>query len=134
MRITARSTLRLVCLAGVGALVLATGALAGAPGEISSSEALALQKTGAPLVFVDVRTPEEFAAGHVPGAINVPRDQLPQRLAEFDAAQDTVVLYCERGPRALAAAATLKSAGFTKVRHLTGDMSGWRSAGLPVEK
>jgi rhodanese-related sulfurtransferase len=44
------------------------------------------------------------------------------------------VVYCERGPRALAAADRLLDAGFTQVRHLTGDMAGWRDAGLPIEK
>jgi rhodanese-related sulfurtransferase len=134
MRPAARSSLRLACLALIGAIALTGEVRAGEPGEISRGDALALQEAGDDLVFVDVRTPEEFASGHVPGAVNIPRDQLPRRFGELEAARDRLVVYCERGPRAIAAAATLLAAGFTNVRHLAGDMSGWRAAGLPIEK
>ena len=87
-------------------------------------------RSDAPLVL-DVRSPEEFASGHVPGARNVAYDEVATRLAELGPARE-VVVYCERGPRAAKAAAVLASAGF-EVRHLTGDMSGWREQGLPVE-
>lgn len=98
--------------------------------EISQQEVLAFEgRADAPLVL-DVRSPEEFASGHVPGARNVAYDQVEARLAELGPPRE-VVVYCERGPRAAKAAATLGAAGFT-VRHLTGDMSGWREAGLPV--
>ena len=130
----ARSRVCLACLALIGALAFVSHARAAAPGEISASEALALEKAGDALFFIDVRTPEEFASGHVPGAVNIPRDQLPAHFGEFATARDRLVVYCERGPRALAAAATLQDAGFSEVRHLSGDMAGWRAAGLPIEK
>ena len=117
-----------------GDVALAADAEADAASEISRQEALALQESGEGLLFVDVRTPEEYDSGHVPGAVNIPRDQLPSRFAELESARDRLVVYCERGPRAVAAAATLVSEGFTNVRHLTGDMAGWRAAGLPIEK
>jgi phage shock protein E len=131
---TTRSVSRLACLALIGALALATAANAGDPSEISRSDALAMQKAGDDVLFIDVRTPTEYAAGYVPGAVNISRNQLPQHFAELKAKYETIVVYCERGPRALAAAATLMSAGFEDVRHLSGDMSGWRAAGLPVAK
>jgi rhodanese-related sulfurtransferase len=118
-------------LALIGAIPFAADAGAG---EISSREALALRESGEAPLFVDVRTPEEYQSGHVPGAINIPRNQLNVRLAELEHARDRLVVYCERGPRAAAAMATLASAGFTGVRHLAGDMAGWRAAGLPIEK
>jgi rhodanese-related sulfurtransferase len=105
-------------------------AAAAAGGEISNQQANAQR---ADLVFLDVRTPEEFASGHVPGAVNIPVKQLPSRLAELDKS-DRLVVYCERGPRAMAAVETLLGQGYTDVSHMTGDMSGWRSAGLPIEK
>ena len=111
----------------IGALSLAADAGAGAAGEISSREALALIEAGNSPRFVDVRTPKEYASGHVPGAINIPRDQLASRLAWLEDARDRLVVYCERGPRATAAVATLVNAGFTGVRHLKGDMAGWRA-------
>ena len=134
MRTESRWNCLIALLALIGAVSLAADAGAGAAVDISSQEALALQKSGEGLLFVDVRTPEEYASGHVPGAVNIPKDQLPSRLSELESARDRVVVYCERGPRAQAAAATLTQAGFTGVRHLTGDMAGWRAAGLPIEK
>ncbi len=124
-------SLLMACVALIPAITSAADARAG---EISNREALALIESGKSPRFVDVRTPQEFASGHVPGAINIPRDQLASRLAELEDARDRLVVYCERGPRAAAAAATLANAGFTGVRHLKGDMSGWRAAGFPIER
>jgi rhodanese-related sulfurtransferase len=101
--------------------------------EVPASELLAsIRESSAPLIL-DVRSPEEFARGHVPGAKNIGIDQLAQRLAEISEHLDEeVVVYCERGPRAERASALLAGAGFTAVRRLEGDMSGWRAAGLPT--
>jgi rhodanese-related sulfurtransferase len=101
--------------------------------EISAQEALSQQQAGEGQVFLDVRTPEEFASGRVPGAVNIPVKQLPSRLAELDK-NDRLVVYCERGPRSAVAVDTLVEAGYTNVSHLMGDMAGWRAAGLPIEK
>jgi len=102
--------------------------------EIPASELLAgIDAKAAPLIL-DVRTPEEFARGHVPGARNIAIDELSQRVGEIaDHRADEVVVYCERGPRAERASHLLADAGFSSVRHLEGDMSGWRAAGLPTD-
>jgi rhodanese-related sulfurtransferase len=136
MSLTSRPRVRIAALALIAALavVCRAGGAAAEPSEISAREAWALAQAGNAPFFIDVRTPQEFAAGHVPGAVNIPRDQIPEHRAELAAAQDRLVVYCERGPRALAAAATLESEGFKQVRHLSGDMAGWRAAGLPIEK
>lgn len=85
-------------------------------------------------LILDVRTPEEFAAGHVEGAVNIPHDQIAARLPEIERyAQAPVVVYCRSGRRAGLAAEVLGEAGFTNLHHLTGDMEGWIAAGLPVE-
>lgn len=77
---------------------------------------------------------EEYANGHVPGAVNVPYDELASRLGESDGSrQGEIVVYCERGGCADRAARTLESAGFTSIRYLAGDMSAWRAAELPTE-
>jgi rhodanese-related sulfurtransferase len=112
------------------ALAVALGCTAGAePEQIAPQDLLA--RSDAPLVL-DVRSAEEFASGHVPGARNVAYDQVAERVAELGAPGE-VVVYCERGPRASKAAAVLSDAGFS-VKHLAGDMSGWREAGLPIER
>ena len=71
-------------------------------------------------VVLDVRTPDEFAGGHVPSATNIPVDQVTQRLAEVDklvGADKTkpVVVYCAAGSRAAKAKVQLEAAGYTQV-------------------
>lgn len=90
----------------------------GAP--VSSAEAHQLVEQGATLV--DVRTPEEFAAGHLDGARNLPLDALTARMAELPRDR-AVVVYCRSGARSARAAAVLRSAGHD-VRDL-GPMSAW---------
>ncbi len=104
-------------------------------GDVTREELKAQLEGPAPPLVLDVRTPEEYAAGHVPGAVNLPHDQAAARLEELRPYRDrTIVLYCKSGRRAGIAADTLAQAGFGPLRHLAGDMPGWVSAGLPVEK
>ena len=84
-------------------------------------------------LLLDVRTPGEYAAGHVGGALNVPHDQLAARLAELgDSRTRPVVVYCKSGRRAGMAADVLLGAGYSRVFHLEGDMNGWQACGLPT--
>lgn len=95
---------------------------------------LALPQQGADAPFVlDVRTPEEFATGYVPGAVNIPFDQLAARLAEVPKDRE-VVLYCRSGRRALIAADVLAANGYQNLDHLEGDIVAWVEQGRPVEK
>jgi phage shock protein E len=91
-------------------------------GDTSGAEAQALVQKGARLV--DVRTPAEFAAGHLPGALNVPVDELEQRLGELGPTEQPIILYCRSGSRSSRAARVLESAGFRQVHDL-GPMSAW---------
>lgn len=90
-------------------------------GFTPGAEAKALVKAGA--VLVDVRTPDEFAAKHIDGAINIPVDELEARKAELPKDKD-VVVYCRSGARSARAKSLLAGAGFTKVHNL-GPMSAW---------
>jgi phage shock protein E len=65
--------------------------------------------------WVDVRTPEEYAGGHVPGAINIPLDQIQGRLDEFKDMPKPVVAYCRSGARSGMATSILKGAGIQEV-------------------
>ena len=85
------------------------------------------------LFVLDVRTPAEYAEGHVPGAVNVPHDQVVSRLAEIPKDKD-VVLYCRSGRRAGLAADVLAAHGYSRLSHLEGDMQAWTEAGRPVQK
>ncbi|NEO87155.1 MAG: rhodanese-like domain-containing protein [Spirulina sp. SIO3F2] len=93
-----------------------------------------IQTQTAPLVL-DVRTPQEYAAGHIPGAINIEFRELEARLAELPIAPDeAIVVYCEQGVRAGVAERTLAASGFTAVLHLQGDMVVWRQQKLPIAR
>lgn len=64
---------------------------------------------------VDVRTKEEFAQGHYPNAINIPLDQVQQRLDEFKTMNTPIVAYCRSGNRSGLAVSILKKNGITEV-------------------
>ena len=90
-------------------------------GDMPPDQAKRLVDSGA--LLVDVRTREEFAAGHVPGAVNLPVQELDQRMSELPRDRD-LVLYCRSGHRSGRAAGMLKDAGYAKVHNL-GAMSRW---------
>lgn len=86
------------------------------------------------VTVLDVRPPEEYAAGHLPGAVNLPLGELEARLAELPRDQE-IVAYC-RGPYcvlAYEAVARLRERGY-RARRLEDGYPEWRRAGLPVEK
>ena len=73
------------------------------------------------LMIVDVRTAEEFAAGHFPGAINIPHEDIIQGIYEYNVGKDqTVLLYCRSGNRSGQAEARLQSAGFSGAKNVGG--------------
>lgn len=84
-------------------------------------------------VYVDVRTPEEYASGHVSGAILIPHDQMAARWQELEAYRDTpVVVYCRSGRRSDLALQVLKEKGFTNVEN-GGGLDDLQGQGVPVE-
>ena len=91
-------------------------------GTTPGADARELVRDGA--VLVDVRTPQEFAEGHIEGARNIPVGELATRLSEFGEKQGSIVLYCRSGVRSAKAKALLESEGFTSVVNL-GAMSSW---------
>jgi rhodanese-related sulfurtransferase len=131
----------------IGAMLLAGPALAAdpAPAAAATAPSAAPSITQAQLlrrienkddsvVVLDVRTPREFAAGHVPGARNISHDELAGRLEELaDARDKEIVLYCRSGRRSALAAETLRGAGFARLRQLEGDYPAWEAGKLPIE-
>jgi len=74
-----------------------------------------------PTLIVDVRTAEEFAAGHFPGAINIPHEDIIQGIEEYNVGKDqTVLLYCRSGNRSGQAEGRLQSAGFSGAKNVGG--------------
>lgn len=106
-------------------LVLASVLLAScAHPTVSRAGAQALVKDGA--LLLDVRSPGEFSEGHLPGAVNVPVQELEASLASLspDKARP-IVVYCRSGMRSAKARKVLLSAGFTRVEDL-GGLSNWK--------
>ena len=88
-------------------------------------------------VLIDVREADEFAAGHLPGAVLVPRGLLEFRLSGTPALSGRdlkVVLYCKTSGRAALAAQTMQSMGYLNVTSIAGGFDAWASAGKPVVK
>jgi ArsR family transcriptional regulator len=84
------------------------------------------------VTILDVRPQDEFALGHLPGAVNIPLRDLEARLGEMDPGQE-IVAYC-RGPYCVLsyeAVAALRARGF-KIRRLEDGLPEWRAAGFPV--
>ncbi|MCG7548944.1 rhodanese-like domain-containing protein [Pseudoalteromonas sp. Of7M-16] len=101
---------------------------------VSAKDLLINQMSAKPHTIIDVRTPEEFASGHLKGALNIPYDQIAAQsflLAKLKS--ETLVVYCRSGRRANIFERALLEQGF-KLLHLEGDMLGWQSQGLPVVK
>ena len=124
---------RLLAAVALAAAIACGPATTRSPTMTNADLAARIRDGRAPLVL-DVRSAKEFQAGHIPGAVNIPIDELPSRLGEIKAAKsDEVVVHCEGGGRAAKAEALLVQSGYTDVVDLAGHMKGWREAGLPVE-
>jgi rhodanese-related sulfurtransferase len=82
-------------------------------------------------VVVDVRPPEEFAKGSLPGARNLPEDKIGERMRDLKKDKPLIVV-CATGNRAGRIAAQLRAGGFGEVYVLAGGLAAWREAGLPI--
>lgn len=121
-----------------GSVVLAAAAQETAtPPERRMSQQELLERAGPvpePIVVLDVRTAEEFTAGHVPGARHLPHDQLADRIAELEGLRDRdLVVYCRSGRRSQLALGVLRAHGFTRLWQLDGDFLAWAAQGRPIE-
>ena len=81
-------------------------------------------------ILVDVRTPAEFAQGHIEGAVNIPLDALPNRLSELPQDQP-IVVYCQSGNRSSSASQLLSRSGYTDLYDLGGIIA-WAQAGMAI--
>ena len=84
---------------------------------------------------IDVREAEEFAAGHLPEAKNVPLAKLADRISEIERFKDKpVIVCCASGMRSGKACGELRKLGFAKIHNLSGGIDAWVGAGYPVKK
>ena len=102
-------------------------------GSISPAEAVRLVNAGA--VIVDIRTREDFEAGHIAGAKHVPGAAIADGAKPLERFKDkAVIAYCDSGMTAGAAARQLGRLGFAKAYNLRGGLAAWRHDNLPVVK
>ncbi len=87
--------------------------------------------SSAPYLLIDVRTPDEFATGHIHNAVNIPLDSIEARLNEIPRTEP-VVVYCHSGNRSGKASQILASAGYTQIYDL-GGINAWTDQGFPIE-
>jgi phage shock protein E len=107
------SRLALVILLGLAAV--AAQAQSGSKQPVAAAPSAA---TAAQTLYVDVRTPQEFAGGHIAGALNIPLEQLESRWKELLPARDKpVVLYCRSGRRSQLALDMLTPRGFSRLQN-----------------
>jgi sulfur-carrier protein adenylyltransferase/sulfurtransferase len=101
--------------------------------EISSSEAQARQRSPEAPLFVDVREPDEWDEGHIPGAIHVPRGRLEGRIEGLVPDKGRpLVLYCSGGSRSAFATKVLGELGYEEVVNLAGGFTDWKRNGFDV--
>ncbi|MFZ6687311.1 rhodanese-like domain-containing protein [Undibacterium sp. SXout11W] len=102
--------------------------------KVSQFQATQFMNQGKTLVL-DVRNAEEFAAGHLPNAKNIPLADLSSRIKEIEKSKNTVVItVCAQGVRSANAAALLSKAGFAQVFSLEGGTEAWKTQGMPIVK
>lgn len=116
----------------LGVLLLA--GCTGAGGFTTTAPAQWMTTAAEPdVVVIDVRTPQEYAAGHVDGAVNIDVEapDFSTRIGDLDPA-GTYALYCRSGNRSAVAAGTMAEAGFTDIHNLKGGISDLQAAGAPI--
>jgi rhodanese-related sulfurtransferase len=107
----------------------ASQAPASLPLEVDVATAATMRDAGA--FVLDVRQPDEWVAGHIPGATLIPLGELPTRTAEVPSDREVVVV-CRSGNRSATGRDILLDAGFASVTSMAGGMTDWAAAGLEV--
>lgn len=103
--------------------------------EATPQEAAQFIKSTPSAIVIDVRTPQEFAEGHIAGAtsINVLADDFDKKIAALDR-KTPLLIHCRSGGRSRRALAAMEKLHFEQVVHLTDGLNGWKAAGLPIVK
>jgi rhodanese-related sulfurtransferase len=110
----------------------ATTDLATLPRDVDVQTAASL-KERPDVVILDVREQNEWDAGHIPGALFIPMNDVPARIKEIPT-DKTVIVQCHSGNRSSRVTDYLRGQGMTNVHNLLGGIAAWEQAGLPVEQ
>lgn len=110
--------------------------VADAKQQISEIDTAAAKEQLQSSLILDVREPSEYAAGHLPGAINIPRGVLEFKIdatPEFQGKrQESIIVYCQTGGRSALAAHALNQLGYTQAVSMAGGFKAWSESGLPL--
>lgn len=101
--------------------------------EVSPSEVKQMVERQEDVVYLDVREPNEWNLGHIPGAVHIPRGTLETKVEQAIPRDRRVVVYCAGGNRSALAADTLQQMGYENVASMAEGWRGWMQAGGPVE-
>lgn len=113
-------------------MLLSFNLWAGYEGKLEVISAQELLNNRADFVVLDTRSAEEFAQGHIAGAINIPHTKVEQNLEFLRKLNKPIVVHCRSGRRALVAEQALLNANFDNLKHLEGDILGWQAQALPL--
>jgi rhodanese-related sulfurtransferase/glyoxylase-like metal-dependent hydrolase (beta-lactamase superfamily II) len=117
---------------GISALESRTDLMTGTT-RVTPAEAAAALASPAPPVVLDIRAPREWRLSHIDGSVNIPLNHLSERITEVPSDRP-VLVHCAGGYRSSIAAGVLQRHGRANLTELTGGMTAWEAAGLPVVK
>jgi len=102
--------------------------------EITPAEVAGLRDRGERIVYLDVREPNEWNLGRIPGAVFLPRGQIESKIEELTPRESRVIIYCARGNRSALAADTMQQMGYENVASMSGGFQQWIMEGREVEE
>jgi len=101
--------------------------------EVTPSEAMRMREDDLSIVYLDVREPNEWNLGRIPGAFFIARGNLESRIEATIPREMKIIIYCARGNRSALAADTLQQMGYSDVASMSQGFIGWVDAGGEVE-
>lgn len=93
--------------------------------EVTPADVAAMRERGESVVYLDVREPNEWNLGRIPGSVFLPRGQIESKIEELIDRDKRVVIYCARGNRSALAADTMRQMGYANVSSMSGGFQQW---------
>lgn len=102
---------------------------------VSVHELKKLKEENPDIWIIDVREPHEWDAGHIPGAIHIPKDQITKKIQQYVPNYDCpIYLNCGGGKRSMTACVALHELGYEELYSVEGGITAWKKSGFPVER
>lgn len=101
--------------------------------EVSPRDVQEMRQRGEDVVYLDVREPNEWNLGHIPGAVHLPRGTLETKIEQMVPRDRRIIIYCAGGNRSALAADTMQQMGYTDVASMAGGWRDWVGSGGDVE-